>query len=124
MGKSKGKAAQSPPSRIDLRGLLEGYLLFKAANGVAERTLADSRYNVLRFLARFPGPFEGYQSLRQAVLAYFAQESGFYSSRLFCEVLRSLLRAGPSWWDDRVPLFAAEKGRPTDRFRFSRSLHA
>jgi len=67
------KVARLKPKVSDLRNALEEFLLFKAGDGAAKRTLADYTYHVNRFLDHSPA-LHDYHALQKAVYRYLAEE--------------------------------------------------
>lgn len=66
------RVAKLKPKVADLRGALEEFLLYKAGDGAAQRTLADYTYHVNAFLAAYPN-LPDYEALRKAVVEYLAR---------------------------------------------------
>lgn len=66
------KVSKLKPKVADLRGALEEFLLHKAGDAAAQRTLADYRYHVNAFLAAYPN-LPDYEALRKAVVEYLAR---------------------------------------------------
>lgn len=67
-----GKLAKLKPRFVNLYHVLEEFLLYKEANGLAKRTLEDYKYHVESFLKANPN-IADYETLRSAVLRYMRQ---------------------------------------------------
>lgn len=66
------KVARLKPRVSDLRNALDEFLLFKAGDGVAKRTLDDYAYHVNTFLKGYPD-IPDYEALRRAVIDYLSR---------------------------------------------------
>lgn len=90
------RVARLNPKIVDLRKALEEFLLVKAGDGAAKRTLADYAYHVRRFLDHSPA-LHDYETLQKSVYRYLAQEAApaTRNTRLKC------LRAFFAWCVDQ-----------------------
>ena len=77
---------------------LEYFILYKKAQGLAERTLSDYRYHVELFFKSTGGTMEDYDELRLSVMQYFA-ESGSLVPATF-NTRRKTLKSFFGWLKD------------------------
>lgn len=82
------RIAKLVPKTVDLHKVLDEFLLFKAGDGAAKRTLEDYAYHVNRFLNRSPG-IHDYQALQEAVYRYFAEETAPATRNIRLKYLRA-----------------------------------
>lgn len=62
---------------IDMKALLEEFLLIKEADGLAPRTLKDYRYHIEKFIEFLGLNYPTYQQIRIALLKYLSASSSF-----------------------------------------------
>lgn len=79
----------------DWRKCLEYFLLFKRAQGLAQRTLNDYQYHVELFFRNTQVDLEDYDDLRLAVMKYFADSSSLSPATF--NTRRKTLKAFFSW---------------------------
>jgi integrase len=75
--------------------VLDRYLLFKQAQGLAERSIEDIRYHVALFFERACAQISDCEILRSAVLSYFASTASL--SPVTFNVRRKVLKGFFSW---------------------------
>jgi site-specific recombinase XerD len=80
---------------VSWQQVLDRHLLYKQAQGLAERTIEDVQYHVTLFFEKTGIKARDYESLRTAVLGYFASTASL--SRATFNTRRKTLKAFFSW---------------------------
>ncbi|MBE3581736.1 MAG: hypothetical protein IMW96_08945 [Thermoanaerobacteraceae bacterium] len=73
MSKKNTTNNRSVISSVHWEDLLNEFLLWKSAQGIAKRTLDDYTFHVNQFFSRFPDAWGDFPTLRKCLLAYLAE---------------------------------------------------
>lgn len=74
---------------------LEGFLLYKSAQGICDRTIKDYRYHLSRFFNLYPDSWCEINSLKESVIRYFALTRDY--SPVTHNIRRKYLKSFFSW---------------------------